>query len=43
MLLQSFQPMGVQLLMKAALPLAKIIATASRYKGNTGPSASSEA
>ena len=35
MLLQEFQPMAVQLSMKAALPLAKILVTASRHSSKT--------
>ena len=34
---QKFQPMAVQLSMKAALPLAKILATASCHSSKTGP------
>ena len=34
---QEFQPMGVQLSMKAALPLAQILATALCRSSNTGP------
>ena len=37
MVLQSFQLMGVQLSMKAALPLAKILATMSCPSSNTRP------
>ena len=37
--LQSFQPMAAQLSMKAALPLAKGIATASCRRSDTGPCA----
>ena len=36
---QEFQPMAAQLSMKAALPLAKILATASCRSSKTGPSA----
>ena len=35
---QEFQPMAAQLSMKAALPLAKILATASCRSSKTGPS-----
>ena len=34
---QEFQPMAAQLSMKAALPLSKILATASCRSSNTGP------
>ena len=34
---QEFQPMAAQLSMKAALPLAKILATASCRSSKTGP------
>ena len=37
MLSQAFQPMVAQLSKKAALPLAKIVATASCWCSNTGP------
>ena len=35
---QSFQPMATQLSVKAALPLAESLGTASYYSSNTGPS-----
>ena len=37
---QSFQPMAAQLSKKAALPLAKILATVSSHSNKTGPSES---
>ena len=42
-LVQEFQPMGVQLSLKAALPLAERLATTLDRYSKTGPSASAPA